>query len=261
MNTTLVIQSYRTRDVPEWLTRCMKSVVDWSKACGLDYEFVDDSLFDLLPAWYRERCGSQILPQTDLARLLLLRDRLRRGYRRVLWIDADVFICDPSRFAIEMQDGFAFCYEVWVESDANGSFWARGPSVNNAVTVMDAGNPLLDFYIYACQSIIRQRPAGGVGRLDASTLPLSRLGALMPLPLIRCVGLISPPVTRQVARGGGPLCAYYAAAFGRQMGAVNLCSSLRGIPTSGVTLADQDYAAAIEVLERTRGGVFNQYLE
>jgi len=260
MSTTLVVQSYRTRDVPEWIARCIRSVEEWSKASGHDYEFIDDTLFDLLPAWYRERCGAQILPQTDLARLLLLRDRLRKGYKRVIWIDADVLVFDHDILIINVCDGFAFCYEVWVECDANGSFLTRGPAINNAAIIMDAGNPMLDFYIYACQSIIRKCPPGGVGRLDASTLPLSRLGAVLPLPLIRSVGLFSPPITWQVARGGGPLCAMYAAAFGRKIGAVNLCGSLRGVPVSGVTLTDADYSSAIDTLERTRGNIINQYL-
>src|SRR5262245_8315575 len=261
MSTTLVVQSYRTRDVPGWIPRCLHSVAEWSRAGGQDYEFVDDALFGLLPSWYRERCGAQILPQTDLARLLLLRQRLRGGYRRVIWIDADILIVNYANFHLDVRDGFALCYEMWIEAGANGSFLTRGPAINNAVIVMDAENPILEFLIYACQSIIGMQAPGAVGRLDASTLPLSRLGAIMPLPLLRCVGLISPPITRQVARGGGPLCAMYAAAFGSRIGAVNLCASLRGVPVGGVALTDDHYSSAIDVLEQSRGNVFNQYFD
>ena len=70
---TLVIQSYRRVGVPAWLRRCMDSVSDWARQSGFAYEFVDDSLFALLPDWFRERCGDQLLPQTDLARLMLMR--------------------------------------------------------------------------------------------------------------------------------------------------------------------------------------------
>ena len=61
MSTTLVVQSYRTRNVPEWIVRCIQSVVKWAKASGHTYEFVDDTLFDLIPTWYRDRCGVDIL--------------------------------------------------------------------------------------------------------------------------------------------------------------------------------------------------------
>jgi len=64
-----------------------------------------------------------------------------------------------------------------------------------------------------------------------------------------------------VAQGGGTLCAMYAAAFGRKIGAANLCGSLRGVPISGVALNDAEYACAIDVLERTCGDVINRYLD
>jgi hypothetical protein len=260
MSTTLVVQSYRTRNVPEWIARCIQSVMKWAKVGGHHYEFVDDTLFDLLPKWYRDRCGAQILPQTDLARLILMRDRLHKGYTSVIWIDADILIFAHEHLRIESRDGFAFCYEMWIEADGNGSYLTRGPAINNAVMVMDANNPMLDFYIHACQAIVKLHPAGAIGRLDAGTLLLSRLGSVLALPLIQCVGLLSPPITREVAQGGGTLCSMYATAFGRKIGAANLCASLRDVPINGVALNDAEYACAVDVLERTCGDVINRYL-
>jgi hypothetical protein len=64
-----------------WIAQCLTSVQAWAAARGYGYEFVDDQLFELAPAWFRERCGAARLPQTDLARLLLMRARLRPARR------------------------------------------------------------------------------------------------------------------------------------------------------------------------------------
>src|SRR4029079_13839139 len=92
---TLVIQSYRTRDVAAWISACLRSVQAWAAAAGYRYEFVDDRLFDYAPAWVRERCGKQLLPITDVARMYLLRERLAHGWDRVIWVDADVLVFAP----------------------------------------------------------------------------------------------------------------------------------------------------------------------
>ena len=43
---TLVYQSFRTSDVPGWVTRCMKSVRGWAADRGFDYQFFDDRFFE-----------------------------------------------------------------------------------------------------------------------------------------------------------------------------------------------------------------------
>ena len=52
---TLVFQSYRTVDVPAAIERSMRSVRNWASARGHEYAFHDDTFFDAVPAWYRER--------------------------------------------------------------------------------------------------------------------------------------------------------------------------------------------------------------
>ena len=51
---TLVCQSFRTSDVPGWVTRCMKSVRGWAADRGFDYQFFDDRFFEYAPDWCRE---------------------------------------------------------------------------------------------------------------------------------------------------------------------------------------------------------------
>ena len=52
---TLVYQSFRTSDVPGWVTRCMKSVRGWAADRGFDYQFFDNRFFEYAPDWYREK--------------------------------------------------------------------------------------------------------------------------------------------------------------------------------------------------------------
>ena len=56
---TLVVQSYRTRDVAAWIAQCLASVRDWAARRGFAYDFVDDRFFDYAPPWVRERCARQ----------------------------------------------------------------------------------------------------------------------------------------------------------------------------------------------------------
>ncbi len=72
MPDTLIVQSYRTTRVSSWIIACMASVKQWATDKNYAYEFVDDRFFEPVPDWYRKKCIKQILPVTDLARLLLI---------------------------------------------------------------------------------------------------------------------------------------------------------------------------------------------
>lgn len=252
----LVLQSYRTRAVPPWIEACLASVRAWAAAAGHGYEFVDDALFELVPPWFRARCGEQLLPQTDLARLVLLRARLQAGAPRVIWLDADVLVCAPDRLRLDAVDGFAFCAETWLERDPAGALHADR-RVNNAAMVMDAGNPVLDFYIHACLANAAHQPPGRIGKLAFGPQLLGQLAQVLPLPVLGAVGMMSPELGRALAAGGGAACAAFAAAHGEPIGAINLCASLvdtvHGLDSAAV-------AAAVACLTASAGDVINQHL-
>lgn len=255
---TLVLQSYRRERVPGWLRRCLGSVEAWADDAGHAYEFVDDRLFDRLPGWFRERCGDRLLPQTDLARLLLIREKLAAGIRRVAWLDADVFVFAPAHLRLDGKDSFAFCREAWLDRGGDGCVLAT-PKVNNAAMVFEAGNPVLDFLIHACLTIAAHRPPGGIGDFDFGPILLTQLSNVLPIPVIGCVGMIGPLLAEELGRGGGPVCATYALACGQPLGAANLCGSL----VAGARIPGFDEAAvvrAMDALENTRGAVINDHL-
>ena len=56
-NHTLVYQSFRTENVPQWIEACLSSVKQWAHAHQFEYCFLGDEIFDLLPNWFRDKVG------------------------------------------------------------------------------------------------------------------------------------------------------------------------------------------------------------
>ena len=130
--------------------------------------------------------------------------------------------------------------------------------MNNAVAVFTRGSPFLEFYVHACEEIVR-RLEGPVSKLAVGTAFLTRLGQAMPLPLLGSVALPSPLVLRDLARGGGPFVELFMSRFGGPAGAANLCASLRGQEVDGVPVDDALLTAALDRLIETQGEVLNRY--
>jgi len=256
----LVVQSYRVAGVPPVLPRCMRSVRQWAASRSIEYEFLDDRLFDFVPSWLRERCqGSSLLPLTDLARLLVLKERLAHGYDPVVWIDADVLIFDPDSFAPHLADPYAFCKEVWIARPPGGATQIVH-GVNNAVTVMRTNNPVLDFYIHACQAVIAGCPSGPIPHNILGTRLLSNLSSVAPLACLTQVALLSPPVIDEVVRGRETLPRLHMEHYGNAVAAANLCVSLRGLPVYGTVIGDAEFEAFADALESSRGEILNRHL-
>lgn len=146
---TVVLQTFRTDQVPSWMLTAMASVRRWASLRGYDYAFTDDAFFSYAPPWVHERSGEQIFPVTDVARLYYLKDYLAKGYERAVWIDADVLIFDQATFDIDVPSGYAFSREVMMGSDRSEHIHFSRPSLNNAVMFFREGNPMLDFYCFA----------------------------------------------------------------------------------------------------------------
>ena len=260
MTDTLIVQSYRTHDVAPWLLTCMGSVRAWAAGQGHAYEFVDDALFDPLPDWYREKCGPHILPMTDLARLLLMHDRLAQGWRRVVWMDADMLVFDPERLRIDIRSDCAFCREIWVDRGPDGMPKASF-LVNNSVTVMTAGSPMLPFMIHAALQIMCNTPAEKVDHIIVGTRFLTQLSQLMPIELLMQVGMVTPALGDELSRDGGDELARLFAAQSRQpIAAANLCASLSEREMAGVRLGSDGMARVVERLMASRGEVVNRHL-
>jgi hypothetical protein len=254
---TIVYQSFRTSNVPGWITACMQSVRSWAATRGFDYRFADDSFLELAPAWYRERCGDEICPVTDLARLVMARQLLQAGYERTVWADADMLVFAPESLGVDVDRGFAFCLEVWATVDEEGVFHAS-ERVNNSMLVFTRNQPYLDFLIDAAVRIASSKAS--VSRVAISTEFLSGLAHLLPLPMIANAGIFSPVLMRDIASGEERILPSYAAKLPAPLAAANLCNSLAGKLSEGHVATVSDYEAVIEKCLRTRGEVVNRHV-
>jgi len=254
---TIVFQSYRTHDVPAWITRCLDSVRAWAELAGHAYAFIDDRLFDYLPAWYAPAVGNRLLPRTNLARLLAARDYLAQGHDCAIWIDADVLVFDPPRWSVAPgPEGFAFTREIWFETRWGAPVTRFG--VNNAVFAVAKDNPFLEFCIWAHERIARTNTE--IHDYATTTRLLTDLHRGAPLPLITSVGLVSAIVNRAIReRRAGELRAYMQA-HGTAVQAANLSGSIVGRKVNDIALTPADQLAIIDVLLETRGGVLNDAL-
>ena len=152
---TVVLQSFRTTGVPDAIARCLASVEDWARLRGYAYRFVDDSLFDEVPAWFRDKVAGDLLPMSDLARLLRLQRLIDDGCDRVIWLDADVLVFDPDRFIIDVLSEYAVGREVWVRRGGRDRLLVT-EGLHNAAMVFCRANSFLDIG-YPLRSPIRSR--------------------------------------------------------------------------------------------------------
>jgi hypothetical protein len=253
---TVVYQSFRTERVPGWITTCMATVRSWAEASGFEYQFIDDSFFDLAPAWFRERCAGEICPVTDLARLVMARDLLASGYERTVWVDADMLVFAPQALGVASSESFAFCYEVWAyRDDANELQFNR--TANNSITVFSKGNAQLDFFIDAALRIGARQPR--VHKLAIGSRFLTGFVQLVPTPLLTNVGMFSPVLMNDIA-GDEVLLPAYGEQLPAPLACANLCGSLVGQAMHGSTADDAVYRKVVDKCLSTKGDVVNRHV-
>ena len=254
---TVVYQSYRTQVVAPWITKCMGTVKAWAEASDYDYAFIDDSLFDRVPAWYRDKVGGQMCPMADYARLVCARELLAQGYDRTVWVDADVLVFAPDDLRVDATDSFAYCHEVWLGLDPQGEplFYH---SVNNAVTVFVKGNAYLEFFIDAAGRTVRASDV--VIKTSVGTHFLSRLWRVLPFELLTNVGLFSPLLMVDIASGAGRYLPAYGRMLTRPLACANMCASLVGELRQGAVATQETYDTVIAKCLESRGEVVNRFV-
>jgi hypothetical protein len=251
-----IVQSFRTTEVPDWIARCLASVRDWAEARGHPYTFVDDALFDRAPAWYRAKVGHAVLPVSDLARLMLLREVLVE-HPAAAWIDADVLVFDPDRFHLP-DVPYALSPERWVFRTKAGQLRAVD-QVNNSVMVFARRNPFLEFYIEACQTAVRAAGGEVASHLVGTDL-LTDLDRVVPLVKLDSVGMISPALARDLAADSDRAPRFYAEGLAQPVRAANLCLSFAGRPDPTQRLRPATFEATVERLLASRGEAINRWL-
>lgn len=240
---------------PPFVERCLASVAAWARSRGFDYRMLGDEFLDVLPGWYRERLGSHIVQQTNLARMRCARDILAEGADRAVWFDADVLVYAPDDLALDAPDGFALCREVWLQPVGEGHMSVY--CVNQAVVVADRGHPLLDYLIWAHETLVRDRPKN-VRRFGTATALLAAIHAATPLPLVSNIAMLNPTMLREIALGdAGPVTREYVRRHGYSTQAANLTLSMLGASSGDAVATEADFDAAVDVLLATRGAALD----
>ncbi|MBD2677418.1 MULTISPECIES: hypothetical protein [Nostoc] len=259
---TIVYQSYHGDETPAWLETCMQTVKNWAELKGFDYQR-KDNFFDYVPDWYQEKSQGKINIIADLARLEIAKEFLEEGYDQTIWMDADIVVFDPDKLTIETTEDYLLCREFWLDTEYDKNF-GEGPifclkKVTNSMVFFKKRNDFLDFYIYACKSIMKNH-TGNLSRLAVSTKFLSKLSEIIELPLFLNMGLFSPILMHGLVEDETSILQLYAEALESPVYAANLCLSFRNQCHKGIMVTDQLFEEVIDKLIRTKGETINRYL-
>jgi hypothetical protein len=189
---TIVYQSFRTENVPAWISTCLDSVREWAKRQGFAYQFFDDSFFDFVPRDVYPRAREHVCMLADYARLVAAKRLLTQGWERVIWLDADALVFNPAEFTIPVVKGYAFCREVWMDRVAFGRPQFK-LTVNNAVSVFCQDQAVIDFYLDSANAILRSDAP--LNALSIGTDFLVKLQRARKFPLLTNVGIFGPEMT------------------------------------------------------------------
>lgn len=245
---TVIIQSYRTHNVPSWITRCLASVLAWTKSRGYDHWMTDDRVFSLCGQDYLARVGDNKLSITNLCRLELIRRAHGDGFDRAIWIDADVLVFDPDKLDFPPASQLMLAKETWVHWD-KPTGWLALNLLNNCVVLGPKGEPDLDFIIRATRHRALHHPV--THNFQVGVELLRALQPILNLPLLTNVGMFSPAIVKALMLGDPAPLALQARAHQSPVYAANIC---------GRELDERLTHAGMDVLERTRGGAINDQL-
>ena len=209
---------------PDWVSRCMRSVADWSQQQGYDYRYIGDALFDWVTPALRAKLQDRTPILADLARLRWIESELAARGGLVAWIDADTLVVD-STWQLPDTEHTIFGEECWVQPTAEGA-WRAYQSPHNAFMGFTAASPVLGFLAYLSESIIERADAAHIAPQMVGPKLLKALNNLAQFTLMPEAGAVSPALLAEWVGEAGPATACYELATRPPLALVNLCSSL-----------------------------------
>ena len=224
MPNTLVIQSHRSPLPYPWLSHCLESVRRWCELNQFEYQFLTDDLFDYVPADLLEKVTKQRVIAADLARLIVLQDALSKGFKTVVWLDADFLIFDPVNFVLP-DELYAVGREVWVQRDEQDKLKVY-KKVHNAFLMFGEGNSFFHYYAESAERLVRQNQGGMPPQFIGPKL-LTALHNVTQLPVMESAGMLSPLVIKDIVQGGGEALQIFIENCFRPIAGANLCISSR----------------------------------
>jgi hypothetical protein len=242
------LQSFRTYDVPFWLTRCMESVQNWAQTHEFDYVFMDDVFFELAPESFRRTCETNIYALTDICRLIWLKQMLGKGYKRVVWADADMLVIAPHKLSFCGISGHGFAREFFLRVERTGMY-VPVEGINNSLMFFEQEDETLDLYFQACVDALTASESGKLPRTVLGPSLLKSLAKNRDLNLIEGIGLFTQAVMQQIASGQGGMITTLTGLHKGPLVAANLCNFLRNAtPINRRDQFDETYDGAISKL-------------
>lgn len=241
---TVVLQSHNSAKLTRWMKSCLASVENWADQIRADYAFIDDELFDYVPAWVLEKVGTQLVIATDLARLRLMQHYLHKGYERVVWLDADMLVFAPDHFTLP-EVPHAVGREVWVQKNKEQLKAYR--KVHNAFLMATNGDSFLPFYADTAERLLTQARLPIVPQFIGPKL-LTALHNLSGLLVEERAGMLSPLALKAVLEGGGEALSLTLEGHEARPAAFNLSASYCARESDGICNQEHDYEFVIEQL-------------
>ena len=218
-----ILQSAADRR-PDWVSRCMTSVADWSEQQEYSYHCISDELFDWVTPELRTKLHDRRPILADLARLRWIEAELAARGGLVVWIDADTLVVDPD-WCVPDSENTIFGEECWVQPTAEGA-WRAYQSPHNAFMGFTAASPVLGFLAYLSESIIERADAAHIAPQMVGPKLLKALNNLAQFTLVPEAGAVNPELLAEWVGEAGPATACYERATRPPLALVNLCSSL-----------------------------------
>ena len=218
-----ILQSATDRR-PDWVSRCMTSVADWSEQQEYSYHCISDELFDWVTPELRTKLHDRRPILADLARLRWIEAELAARGGLVVWIDADTLVVDPD-WCVPDSEHTIFGEECWVQPTVEGT-WRAYQSPHNAFMGFTAASPVLGFLAYLSESIVARVDAAHIAPQMVGPKLLKALNNLAQFTLVPETGAVSPELLAEWMGDAGPATACYEQATRTPLALVNLCSSL-----------------------------------
>jgi hypothetical protein len=245
---TLVLQSHRLPLPHPWLRDCIASVERWCADNGYRHHFLDEEVFAPLPPALRDKLRQRPVIASDLARLRWLQRYRDQGWRRVLWLDADVLVLDPGAFRLP-DTATAAGREVWIDHDDRGRLrsWRK---THNAFLMFGPGDSLLDFYADSAERLLLAID-GPIPPQFIGPKLLTALHSLSRFPVLEAAAMFSPLLLRDLLgeRAASGAIGLFLERSDSAPAAANLCCS----SVNGGQLDDRRMQQAIERLLEWRG--------
>ena len=204
----------------------MAGVKQWAENNGFEYDCFGDEVFDVLPAWYRQKLEGRGPILADLARLVHARAALQDCYEAVVLCDSDTLVIEPDWQPTTPAHSI-FGQELWLQQDKAGRLEIR-KQPHNAYFMFTASSPVLDFLIHTVESIIHRADPAHIAPQMVGPKLLKALNTFADFDLEPSAGAMSPLLSESLLKDQSEITSYFKAAQPTAPKLINLCASLVG---------------------------------